>query len=453
MTSINLEIFTDDPTEQAALRAYWLLAEDSETWEQTVAEIRDQLGLTQQQMTRVIREGAEVCLPEVVCPTCGKAAVATNRTNFAELRRLGNVLCASCKAIAQEEKAQQEAARTAARYQALAETFPIHHVNTPDPQEMTLFTAVALHALFSDPAVEDEGLTTPAKIWPKDRPWAPARLRVDFERRLLRADPLVMMAHPDSHHAAFVWEEDTPTGSFYLGDVSYYLLGAPSDLPARSVPVLRELNRIFREGPWPTAWHDQWIALWDELALAHASAYLDMKLGEHHLDMKQGDGTLTALADALATFSLGQVFNFIYRAAKDSAAYYQRGGVNKRQAANSTVGRISAAADRARANGWEIKSFGRPWNLPMSAIDEVFFSKVMWQADMMQTVSREANPPLHAWGPPEAAPTPVASWPADERPDDRPDERPDYSDDDITDCAECGRQIYGSGLCKVCQEL
>ncbi|MGW5003088.1 hypothetical protein ACWEP8_36155 [Streptomyces hydrogenans] len=451
MTSIDLEMFTDDPTEQAALYAYWLLADDGETWEQTVAEIRGQLGLTQQQMTRVIREGAGARLPEIVCPTCGEAAVASSRTNLAELRRLGNVLCASCKAVAQEEKARQEAARTAARYRALAETFPIHHVDTPDPQQMTLFTAVALHALFGDPAVEDEGLTTPTKIWPKDRPWAPARVRVDFERRLLHADPLVMMAHPDSHHAAFVWEEDTPTGSFYLGDVSYYLLGAPSDLPERSAPVLRELNRIFREGPWPASWHNQWRDLWDELALAHASAYLDMKLGEHNLEMKQGEGTLTALADALATFTLGQVFNFIYRATKDSAAYYQRGGVNKRQAANSTVGRISASADRARANGWEIKSFARPWTLPMSAVDEVFFNKVMWQPDMMQTVSRDATPPLHAWASTSASQeADVDPWSTPERPDDRPG---DPSDDEINDCIECGRQIYRDTVCEPCKLL
>ncbi|MGW4851241.1 hypothetical protein ACWEPZ_08370 [Streptomyces sp. NPDC004288] len=400
MTRIDLELFTNDPTEQAALYAYWLLADDGESWEQTVAVIRDQLGLTQQQMTRVVREGAEAHLPEIACPTCGETAVATSRSNFAELRRMGNVVCASCEAIAQAAKAAQEAARTAARYRALADTFPIHHVNTPDPQHMSLFTAIALHALLSDPAVEDEGLTTPTKIWPKERPWAPARVRVGFERRLLHADPGVMRAHPDSHHAAFVWEDDAPTGSFYLGDVSYYLLGTPSDLSARSVPVLRELNRIFREGPWPASWHNQWRDLWDELALAHASAYLDMKLGEHHLEMKQGEGTLTALADALATFSLGQVFNLIYRATKDSAAYYQRGGVNKRQAANSTVGRISAAADRARANDWTIKSFGRPWNLPQTAMDEIFFSKVMWQPDMMQVPSREATPPPHAWAAP-----------------------------------------------------
>lgn len=168
-------------------------------------------------------------------------------------------------------------------------------------------------------------------------------------------------------------------------------------MSARPPRLLTQLNRVFREGPWPSPWLDQWRDLWDELALAYASAYLDMKLSEHHLEMKQGEGTQAALADALATFSLGQVFNFIYRATKDSAAYYQRGGVTKRQAANSTVGRISGSADRARAEGWEVKSFSRPWNLPLSAIGETFFSKVMWQADMMQVVAEGARPPIHAW--------------------------------------------------------
>lgn len=174
-----------------------------------------------------------------------------------------------------------------------------------------------------------------------------------------------------------------------------------------------------------------------------------MKLGEHNLEMKQGEGTLTGLVDALATFSLGQVFNFIYRATKDSAAYYQRGGMNKRQAANSTVGRISAAADRARANGWEIKSFGRPWTLPLSAIGETFFSKVMWQADMMPVVRRDAIASPHAAAPQrtpfpqqgQSFPEAAAEWPAEP------------SDDDITDSSGCGRQIYGEGLYKQCQSV
>ncbi|MFE4263772.1 hypothetical protein [Streptomyces sp. NPDC056883] len=451
MTTIELEFFSENPDEIAALRAYWQLADDGEAWAQTVAEVRHQHGLSSVQMTRLVREGADARLPDVACPQCGDAAVATSRTNLTELARLTNILCASCTNLAQAEQARLATERADAQRNAIAQLFPVHHTNTPDPQQMTLFTAVALHTLFSDPAVEDEGMTTPTKIWPKDRPWAPARLRTDYERRLVLSDPPVIRAHPGSHPNAFAWESDNPTGSIYLGDVSYYLLGAESSLPARSVWLLRELNRIFREGPWPAAWHHQWKDLWDELALAQASAYLDMKLAEHHLDMKQGDGTLTALSDALATFSLGQVFNFIYRATKDSAAYYQRGGVNKRQAANSTVGRISAAADRARANGWEIKPFSMPWTLPMTAVGEILVGKVMWQPDMTQVASRDINPPLHAWTASGSTADSAAEWPSDERPDERP---ACPSDDEINDdCVGCGRQIYQATVCEQCKLL
>ncbi|MFD3939900.1 hypothetical protein ACFWSF_34150 [Streptomyces sp. NPDC058611] len=451
MPTIELEFFSEDPDEIAALRAYWQLADDGETWAQTVTEVREQYGLSSLQMTRLVRTGADARLPGTACPHCGEAAIATSRANMTELARLANVLCAACKAVADAEQARLAAERAAARRTAIAETFPVHHVSTLAPQAMSLFTAVALHTLFSDPAVEDEGMTTPTKIWPKERPWAPARLRTDYERRLFLTDPPVIRAHPGSHPTAFAWENDTPTGSIYLGDVSYYLLGAESSLPARSVWLLRELNQIFREGPWPATWHSQWKDLWDELALAQASAYLDMKLAEHRLDMKQGDGTLTALADALATFSLGQVFNLIYRATKDSAAYYQRGGVNKRQAANSTVGRISAAADRARANGWEVKSFAMPWTLPMTAMGEIFFGKVMWQPDMTQVASRDIHPPLHAWAAPANTSDTASERPSKER---LADERPEYpSDAEINDCVDCGRQVYRETVCEQCQLL
>lgn len=396
--TIELEIYTEEPTAVAAIQAYWRLADDGESWAQTVAAIRSEHGLTQQEMTRLVKEESFAALLDVKCPNCGDPSLVTSRANFAEVRRLGNVLCKACRIAAQITREYLAKKRAEEQRASLLDAFPVLTGDPLQVRELPLFTAVALHSLFSDPAVGDAGLTTPTSIWPKDRAWAPASLRYDFERRLLHSDPPVMRSHHDSHADAFVWEEGAPTGSFYLGQVSYYLLGPEPDLKARPADLLLELNKIFREGPWPDAWFGQWKDLWDELALAHASAYLDMKLGEHHLEMKQGDGTRAALADALATFSLGQVFNFIYRAARDSAAYYQRGGVNKRQAANSTVGRISAAADRARASGWEIKSFGMPWNLPLSAIGGTFFSKVMWQADMMQVAARDAHPPSHAWG-------------------------------------------------------
>ncbi|MER6844821.1 hypothetical protein [Streptomyces platensis] len=391
-------MYTDDPGEIAALQAYWRLAEDGESWIQTVAAVRQDHGLKPQDMTRLVNEHATACITDITCTDCHEPLPVANRTNFADVIRRGNTQCGTCWAFAESRRHLEEQEQAARIRAEIDRRFPVVQTEPLDVAETSLLQAVGLHAMFSDPAVEDQGLSTPTNIWPKERPWAPSSLRWEYERRLMHdGDQSVVRSHPASHPDAFVAEDGEITGSFYLGKISYYMLGPDTDPKEHIAPVLSELNRIFREGPWPKPWLNQWRDLWNELALADAQAYLDMKLAEHHLEMKQGDGTRTALADALATFSLGQVFNFIYRATKDSAAYYQRGGVNKRQAANSTVGRISASADRARANGWETKSFGRPWNLPLSATGEVFFNKVMWQADMMQVAIDAASPPLHAW--------------------------------------------------------
>ncbi|WP_333733956.1 hypothetical protein [Streptomyces sp. IBSBF 3010] len=449
MAQIGLEIHTDDPAEAAAFEAYWRLADDGATWAQTVAEVRAEHALKPQELSRIVQTCGSASILDMPCTDCGEVTQAAHRTEFASLTRQGQATCETCQLLAHQELEEAKRQLEKQRREALLEHFPVRTTETLDAGSLTLFQAVALHAMFSDPAVEEAGMTTPTGIWPNERPWAPDNRLWDFERRLLNADYRTVAVHPDSHPNSFVWEDNEPNGSYYLGKASYYLYGPEGHLNARAPHLLNDLNRIFREGPWPAHWHNQWRDLWEELALSYASTYLDMKLNEHHLEMKQGDGTLAALSDALATFSLGQVFNFIYRATKDSAAYFQRGGVNRRQAANSTVGRISAAADRARANGWEIKPFGRPWSLPLTAIGETFFSKVMWQADMMPIAARDATPPPHAAAPVTGIPEQVRQMVGEEA-----DERPaEPSDDDIHDCDDCGRQFYGTGICKQCAAL
>ncbi|MFD9419299.1 hypothetical protein ACFWC9_31995 [Streptomyces goshikiensis] len=399
MARLELEVFTDDANEAAAFETYWRLDADGETWARPVAAVRAEYGLKPQQLIRIAQQAGTAHLVDVACASCEDPCPVSSRSDFAQALRVTHWLCPACRALALEEHAARVKEQEARRQADVCELYPVLVGPDVEPGALSLLDAIALHALFSDPALEDAGLTSPTDIWPRDRRWAPERLRYDVERGLVEAAPRLIEVHPDSHIDAFVLEDDGELGdSFHLGRVSYYLVGRADELTERHPRLLQELNRVFREGPWPAAWSDQWRDLWDELALADAQEYLEMKLGEHHLEMKQGPGTRTALQDALSTFSLGQVFNFIYRAVKDSAAYHQRGAVTQQQAANSTIGRISATADRARASGWEVKSFNRPWNLPCSAIGETFFGKVMWQPDMMQVVAHEAQLPPHAAG-------------------------------------------------------
>ncbi|MFJ5294586.1 hypothetical protein [Streptomyces sp. NPDC088348] len=253
MARIELEFHTEDAGEITALQEYWTLADDGETWAQTVTALRASLGLKPQELTQIVQNCGVAYLPEIVCGGCKDPHVVTSRTNYAEVLRQGNIHCGMCRAAAQAKR-EQEARELAARKRALlAERFPLHDTEPIQVADLSLFEAVALHAMFSDPAVEEAGMTTPTDSWPDAQRWAPESLRVAFERRLVEAQPSRVVVHPDSRESAFVWEDDVPTGSHYLGWAGYYLLGPEVRLQDRAPRLLIDLNRVFREGPWPRA--------------------------------------------------------------------------------------------------------------------------------------------------------------------------------------------------------
>lgn len=118
-----------------------------------------------------------------------------------------------------------------------------------------------------------------------------------------------------------------------------------------------------------------------ELCVLECLSYLKIVLAEHRLEFSPGDKTLLLLEKVLETFSVAQTYNFIWRAAKDAAAYYQRGNVAKKQAANSVVGNIQRQYDRAVANNWEIKPFGRNYERPQSVISQIVFNNCLHTDD------------------------------------------------------------------------
>jgi hypothetical protein len=51
--------------------------------------------------------------------------------------------------------------------------------------------------------------------------------------------------------------------------------------------------------------------------------------------------------------------------------------IPKQQAANSVVGNIQRAADRAQAEGWNVKPYGRDRRCPQSMVSIVLFDAVL----------------------------------------------------------------------------
>ena len=120
------------------------------------------------------------------------------------------------------------------------------------------------------------------------------------------------------------------------------------------------------------------ISLWEEIGLNEVLEYLYARMEEYNLPVEYiGDKTISSIKKALDEYSVSQVFNFIWRAVKNAAAFYQKGQVSKKHAVNTISGNILRSSEKAKAEGWEIKGYGRDYNYPQSIISEVFFNNIL----------------------------------------------------------------------------
>jgi hypothetical protein len=70
----------------------------------------------------------------------------------------------------------------------------------------------------------------------------------------------------------------------------------------------------------------------------------------------------------LTTFSVAQAYAFFWRGAVAAADFKQREDVTAAHAGNTIVGNCQRSADRARAEGWEIKPYSRPKSVRRSEL-------------------------------------------------------------------------------------
>lgn len=125
----------------------------------------------------------------------------------------------------------------------------------------------------------------------------------------------------------------------------------------------------------------EFIELCKEIQLQECLAFLKVKLEEHQFDFSPGEKTQHTLMQCLESFSVAQIYNFIWRAARDAAAYYMRSHVSKKQAANTVVRSISRSLEQALAHDWDVKAFSRNYDLPQSSLSRIIFNTLLGTGD------------------------------------------------------------------------
>ena len=208
-----------------------------------------------------------------------------------------------------------------------------------------------------------------------ETPLSPQK-ELDYEILKMLFQRNQLFVNPNSSPDAFTPFADDKIDKFYTGKVMWLWRPTISD-KERNEPwrLAAEIENIFKIGEWPKPWKDgaKHLGLWKKIALNECFVYLNYSLEQHQMSFTSGDKTTQTFLSLLNDFSVGQMWNFIWRAAKDAAAYYQRGGISKQQAANSIVGSIQRQGERALAEKWEVANYRRIPQIPVSVVTQILF--------------------------------------------------------------------------------
>ncbi len=380
MSEFELEVNSEDAEVGQICSMYWLTNEDG-SFAYTVKAVGERFGMPASRVSKFVADSCVARSASRCCSECGQGFTYRSRAEWTSGVRFWSGRCGACvereKRVQEEERERIDAVKRA----AVNSKFAVEEDGlAPRVDSLDLPAAFALAALFEDAEEISAGISIPT-VDRVDR--LTPTPDYDFKLLELLVDQRLVQVHPCSPLDSFVWNKDgTLSDSYYPALASYYMSGSGS-LGNRVKQYLANLSPLLSRESWPDHWVEQFSSFWFDLAVSECKAYLVYMLQRHGLNFTPGRKTDDVLRHALRWYSIGQVYYFIWRAARDSAAYKMRDGVPAKQAANSAITRISADVERAYAQGWDVSVYRRDSRLPLSTLSHILFSRALKLEDPM----------------------------------------------------------------------
>ena len=375
MTSLILDYLTDDPKLIALCQRYWELDEE-DNFVGKVSDIAKEFNLSSNGLSKQIREYCIAYSTQSLCDECGIGKIFKSRSNYSERRYSRNKwFCSSCLEKRAYEELEIKRLDDEKKRQIIRKEYNLDNRQTINIEDLSLENAVFLLSLVRLGATESFEYIFPLKV--VDTLLAPTeKLTFEIIRQLYHSK--LIYVHPDSASTAFSFKNDD-IEHFYLNYVTWALPRVEGTNDNKS--AVAKLETIFRLMQWEENWYDQAESLWKKVAIEECLQYLNSRIEEHNLTFNPGEKTYLLFENLLEDYSVSQAYSFIWRAVKDAAAFYMRGGVSKQHAANTVIGKIQGSLDRARAEGWVINHYRRDWSNPQSMVSQVLYNAVLQIGD------------------------------------------------------------------------
>ena len=142
--------------------------------------------------------------------------------------------------------------------------------------------------------------------------------------------------------------------------------------------LISEIEDYGLSGNWPENWYGgEKEKLRMELALAECREFYEYCLSDRSLPYIEGAAIDNMLLNLLRDHSVAQCYGIIWSGAKSASDFKIRNKVSSQHAANYMSGACLRWADKARAEGWDLKSFKRNFNLPRSMLSYVLYDVML----------------------------------------------------------------------------
>jgi hypothetical protein len=378
---LEMEFLTEHSGEQQFCRLYWAVKADGRSFSYTVASLGELIGVAGGEVTTYVAQRCRVFFPDESCTVCHAPRAMTSRADYTATRgtrRWRGPQRSTCRRCQEDQRIDAQRAVEERRRLCIAglqEQLAAYRreFSWIPPSLLSFEDAVFLLALFRAGGSEDLAYVVPHAAFA-----LPLSPTTKFDRAIL--DRLyrnwILAIHPASGPDTVSADETGRFESFFPLKV-HWLLPVPETgpSPARYLEDLEVLLQSPAE--WPDDWAEDARELHRTVAFEECLEYLRLSLEEHGFDSQPGEKLSLVIRSVLRHFSIGQTYNFIWRAARDAAAFYLRERTARTHARNIVPGAIQRMAERALAEGWTVKSYRRDRRAPESQVSHVLFTMAL----------------------------------------------------------------------------
>lgn len=380
---IELEFRTDDEREREFCRRYWA-TDDAGKFIHAAAAIAAELGVASSRAGTIIGAWCIASLAEESCPKCGRRQSLKSRAEYDARHRNRRWsrphfdVCQQCHQAQQleiKQRAEQQAQRRVQVLQA-----DLDRLRAPEnfisPNVIDFKDAIYLVSMFRSGAAADMSYIVPQENY--THRLSPSEV---MDRQIIEYlySAQAIVVHPRCYAEAVVFEGDKYTA--YRPFKAPFIMPLPEDGPSPARYIEELEKRIADQDRWDEYWFEDAKQLQRDVALEECLEYLRVALDDHGFDLPNGDKVTNAVRLGLTHFSIAQMYNFIWRTAKDMSAFYLREHASRPHVSNVVPGHLQRMIEKARADNWDVKQYRRDRRVPESQLSHVLFTVALQLPD------------------------------------------------------------------------